>query len=156
VKAEYAAKLETAEARVKQMEAARDEARRQVTALSQELESSKKSAEQVCLRLCRAFPSCLVVLGDGCSLVLQMLSCRRLHLCPVLSAASHSCCGLSSVLLWCLRCTKVPGTHINVTRLEPCCCIALLPLYPAALFLPAHSPAAARRSLQSCRRLSQR
>jgi len=47
VKAEYAAKLEAAEARVKTIEAARDEAKKQAAALAAELESSKKTAEKV-------------------------------------------------------------------------------------------------------------
>lgn len=47
VKAEYAAKLEAAEARVKSIEAARDEAKKQAAALAAELESSKKTAEKV-------------------------------------------------------------------------------------------------------------
>ena len=47
MKAEYAAKLQAAEARVKEIEAARDEAKQQAAALAKELDDSKKSAQQV-------------------------------------------------------------------------------------------------------------
>jgi chromosome segregation ATPase len=48
VKAEYVSKLQAAEARVKDIEAARDEAKKQAAALTKELEDSKKTALKVC------------------------------------------------------------------------------------------------------------
>jgi hypothetical protein len=47
VKAEYAAKLQAAEARVRDIESARDEAKQQVAALKKDLETSQKTAQQV-------------------------------------------------------------------------------------------------------------
>lgn len=47
LKADFAAKLQAAENRVRDFEAARDEAKQQAAALAQELEDSKKTAQQV-------------------------------------------------------------------------------------------------------------
>lgn len=47
MKADFAAKLQAAENRVRDIEAARDEAKQQAAALARELEDSKKTAQQV-------------------------------------------------------------------------------------------------------------
>lgn len=48
IKAEYVAKLQAAESRVREIESARDEAKKQAAALAKEVESSKTSVKQVC------------------------------------------------------------------------------------------------------------
>jgi hypothetical protein len=63
LKADYAAKLQAAENRVRDIESARDEAKQQAAAMAQELEQSKKTAQQVG-RQCVVEHTCIESVGN--------------------------------------------------------------------------------------------